>query len=270
MNNTFRVSVITVCWNCADEIENTVRSVLDQTYKNIEFIVIDGGSTDGTLEYLESLSKRIDVLVTESDKGLYDAMNKGVNRASGDYVIFMNAGDKFLSNKVVKDVIEDPEIIEGKPKIISGRVQFEYKGKLLNRFRPSKFGKGSAGLPHQATFIDKQLQEDNPFDIRLKWVADYELWQRLKFKGLFDVFYIPNVIAVFALGGRSNDVKYDTRRLAERLFVDSIYSDDFGVSKWIKAIVKIIFRRIVYRLFGSGLLYWSLYVSRARFFERNA
>lgn len=96
-----RISVITVCYNCADTIRDTVESVLGQRYPHVEYVVIDGASTDGTREILEEYRDRIAVLVSEPDSGIYDAMNKGVLRSTGDYVVMMNSGDTFVDADTV-------------------------------------------------------------------------------------------------------------------------------------------------------------------------
>ena len=97
-----KISVITVCWNCVGEIEKTLTSVVAQTYSNMEYIVVDGASKDGTLEIINKYKNHISVLISEPDSGLYNAMNKGVKAATGQWCIFMNAGDMFASNNVLK------------------------------------------------------------------------------------------------------------------------------------------------------------------------
>ena len=99
-------SVITVVYNGAAVLERTLQSVVSQQYSRLEYLVIDGGSTDGTLELLERYRDRIDVLVSESDRGLYDAMNKGIDRASGDFIWFLNAGDEFTTPDTVARLAE--------------------------------------------------------------------------------------------------------------------------------------------------------------------
>lgn len=103
-----KVSIITVCYNCSAALESTVQSVLSQSYSNKEYIVIDGNSTDNTPEVLQRYSHAIDVCVRESDDGVYDAMNKGLRLASGEWVIFMNAGDTFASDDVLSSIFSKP------------------------------------------------------------------------------------------------------------------------------------------------------------------
>jgi len=235
----------------------TLESIFQQSYENIERIVIDGGSTDGTLEYLESVRNKLSVLISESDKGIYDAMNKGIAAAKGDYLIFINAGDRLINKDVLKNVMTKLTA-ESRPKIISGRVQFEYKGELLNFFRPTKPGKEGLGLPHQATFIDVTLQKENPFDIRFKYVGDYELWRRFQAKGLYEVCYIEDVISVFSIGGMSTAAKNDAKRYLERAYIDYLYSNKFDLKDWMRFFSKVIVRRIMHGILNGKLFFIML------------
>ena len=97
-------SIVTITWNAHKTIEVTLNSVADQTYKNYEYIVIDGASDDGTIDILDKNRHQINILISESDNGLYDAMNKGLNVATGEYVIFLNAGDTFYNNKTLENI----------------------------------------------------------------------------------------------------------------------------------------------------------------------
>ncbi len=99
-----KISVITICFNCKDELERTIRSVLAQDFPGMEFAVIDGGSTDGTKQLLEQYRDQIDIMVSEPDDGIYDAMNKGLRMSSGEWVICMNAGDEFASPDILRRV----------------------------------------------------------------------------------------------------------------------------------------------------------------------
>lgn len=101
-----KVSIITVTYNVEAQLEKTVNSVINQTYKNIEFIIIDGASSDNTIAILKKYNSSIDYWVSESDGGIYDAMNKGLAAATGDYVQFLNAGDYFLNDESLKNIIE--------------------------------------------------------------------------------------------------------------------------------------------------------------------
>ena len=108
MNNP-KISVVTVVYNSAALIENTVKSIINQSYSHIEYIVVDGGSTDGTIDILNRYKKNISTLISEPDRGIYDAMNKGISLASGDFVVFINSGDKFSSPDILEKIFFNPD-----------------------------------------------------------------------------------------------------------------------------------------------------------------
>ena len=126
-----RVTVVTVTFNAEDCIEDTILSVINQSYKNIEYIVVDGLSTDGTLDVVRRYADRIDTWMSEKDLGIYDAMNKAIDIASGDWIVFMNAGDSFYNNDVIKDVFENvPEGAE----LVYGHHAWKHNGKISTSF----------------------------------------------------------------------------------------------------------------------------------------
>ncbi|MCM1110075.1 MAG: glycosyltransferase [Clostridium sp.] len=163
-----KVSVVTVCYNDREGLELTVRNVARQDYPNLEYIVVDGGSTDGSRELLDRYASSITRSVSEPDCGIYDAMNKGVAMASGEFVIFMNAGDRFAADDVVCRVFAQAEARRGD--VVYGDV---IKGGVVKR----------AGEPknchrmffcHQCCFGRRQLLLDTPFDTAHRMSADFK------------------------------------------------------------------------------------------------
>lgn len=146
-----KVSVITVCYNAEAEIERTIKSVLSQTYSNFEYIIVDGNSQDKTMEILSCYRDKIAQVVSEPDKGIYDAMNKGIKMANGDWVIMMNAGDEFASNTVLDEIFQGA---------IPDNVKFIYSDVYVRNGSswavcPMSFDKG--GLNHQCVIYKKDL-----------------------------------------------------------------------------------------------------------------
>ena len=188
-----KISIITVCLNCAAQLEQTINSVLNQNYNNIEYIIVDGVSTDGTLEIAkkyESKHKNIKVY-SSKDKGIYDAMNKGISYASGDYVFFLNAGDTFYSKTVIKDIVKntspDDEVIYGN--VNYGDKITEYPTRL-NLFYLVYLERM---VCHQGLFVKRNILKDNLFDLDYRICADRDLLIRLK-KSHKKFKFIPNVI----------------------------------------------------------------------------
>lgn len=177
------VSILTVVFNGAEFIERTILSIFDQDYENLEFIIIDGGSTDGTVDILKRYEHAIDYWVSEPDKGISDAFNKAVTLAAGDYINFQGAGDYLLSTHVVTEMMEG--VNAQQDMLVCGRIQrvSEYDDKQVlwvapKRYTP-KFNKRSLlfrmSLPHQALFTHKKMFEHyGLFDVDNSFCMDYE------------------------------------------------------------------------------------------------
>lgn len=185
-----KITVVTVCFNAEDVIEKTIESVLNQTYKNLEYIIVDGKSNDKTLEIVERYAKKDNriVYISEEDKGLYDAMNKGINMSSGDYIEFLNAGDFFNSQNVISDVVE--YIGSQKADIYYGDIIYEYPDGKQSKRIYSQFCQTSLYyllgdcINHQAIFASKDCFSKNNFDIsRYRFCADRDWMIRQKKAG---------------------------------------------------------------------------------------
>lgn len=202
--NAIKISVVTVCYNAVESIEETILSVLNQTYHNIEYIVIDGSSTDGTVEIIKKYADRLAYWVSEPDKGIYDAMNKGIAAATGDYINFMNAGDKFYANNSIVDVVDI--ISTDDKKIYYGDTWYktEYKNFIYDTVDYSDL---TYRMPfcHQSVFIETNLHKKHLFDISYRSSGDYELFWRLYHNGV-TFRYIPVIVSIFdATDGISKD-----------------------------------------------------------------
>ncbi|WP_163411164.1 glycosyltransferase family 2 protein [Flavobacterium ajazii] len=172
-----KISIITINYNDIKGLEKTIKSIIHQTQNNYEFIVIDGGSTDGGKELIERYSEKIDFWVSEPDSGVYNAMNKGIKAATGDFIIFMNSGDTFYENTVLEKVnpllVDDFDIYYGdnyKVKQNSKRKK-TYPEKLSFSFFYNSC------INHQSTFIRRQLFFDYfLYNEKFKIVADWEFF----------------------------------------------------------------------------------------------
>lgn len=159
-----KISVVTVCYNAVNDIEETMLSVLNQTYDNIEYIVIDGGSTDGTVDIIKKYSNRLAYWVSEPDKGIYDAMNKGIEVATGDYINFMNAGDYFCDvNTILKLsalINEDTDIIYGDSICLDKNSQtYMVAGVDLNDLNKNPIYR------HNSSFVKKSIYDTINYDV---------------------------------------------------------------------------------------------------------
>lgn len=200
LQNNPRVSVITVCYNAVSVIEETIRSVVSQTYGNLEYIVVDGASTDGTVPLIEKYLDRINVFITEKDRGIYDAMNKGIAASTGEWIIFRNAGDPFVDESVLERVFDHP--ISDDVVILYGdciyRNDWGYCRKKPALVCPGYRG----GMPvlHASAFVRGDIQRKMPFDTSFRSSADYDFMKRCVDNGL-KFRYIDIPVACFELGG---------------------------------------------------------------------
>jgi len=182
-NNYPLITIITVVYNGEKYLEETIKSVINQTYPNVEYIIIDGGSTDGTLDIIKKYEDKIDYWVSEKDEGIYDAMNKGIDVASDNsYLLFLNAGDTFCDNNILKKVTEnlkeDTKIIYGSAKIFNENNSFLTDLKPLN-FTKSNLNRFSTRVVcHQSIFVHKSIICKYNLNYRLKaelnWFYDIE------------------------------------------------------------------------------------------------
>jgi glycosyltransferase involved in cell wall biosynthesis len=198
------LSVITIVYNNARDIERTMLSVLNQTYTGIEYIVVDGASNDGTLEIIKRYETRITKLISEKDKGIYDAMNKGLALATGDYVIFMNSGDEFYANDTVAKVFAtapDADIYYGETEMVNN--ERESLGQRRHQ-APDKFNwrsfKYGMSVSHQAIYIRRRLTE--PYDPRYQLSADID-WIIRAAKKAKKIVKVEGYVAKYLVGGMS-------------------------------------------------------------------
>ena len=198
------LSVITVVYNDVKHMERTMLSVINQTYSRMEYIIIDGGSTDGTRAIIERYSAKVAALISEQDKGIYDAMNKGLALATGDYVIFMNSGDEFYRNVTVEQVFAtstDADIYYGETEMINE------KGESLGRRRhkaPDNFTwhdfKYGMSISHQAIYVRRSLTV--PFNPKYQLSADID-WILSAAKKAKRIVNIHQYVAKYLIGGMS-------------------------------------------------------------------
>ena len=211
-----KISIITVVYNDESGIKRTIDSVASLNYQNTEYIVIDGNSTDNTVDVIRAYSEKICKWISEPDSGIYDAMNKGIGMSTGDWLVFLNAGDEFANKDVISYIIpyiNDYDIIYGSMLRVSGAIQYITRG--ITSEHPDAFDFMHGSLGHQASFINRKVFEKTGY-----YSTEYKLASDAKF--FYDAIvvnsarikYIDKVIAKFALGGASttNQQLYDDER----------------------------------------------------------
>ena len=199
-----KISIITINYNNLEGLKKTVESSKNQTYQDFEYIVIDGGSTDGSAKYLEENKKLFNYYVSEPDKGVYHAMNKGINKASGEYLIFLNSGDHFYNKKVLQKnekYLSEYDIVYFNQYVIGKTKKFikEYPETLSFAY----FLKDN--LPQQATFVRKEIfKVTGLFKEDFKIVADWKFFIDAICKHQVKYFYANEILTVFYQDGLSS------------------------------------------------------------------
>lgn len=204
MAKAIKVSLITVCYNAASLIEDTLQSAVSQTFQDFELVIVDGGSTDQTLEKLQPFKSHIASLISEKDKGIYDAMNKGVKAAKGEYVYFLNAGDSFYNQNVLEEIFTDPNTRDAD--FIYAKVETKNEPTGINYLNGKE-----VNLPmfyshypicHQATFSKRALFDKlGYFDLKYPLVADSEWFIRLFKDQQLSKVFLDRVVAYYDIQG---------------------------------------------------------------------
>ena len=204
------ISVITVVYDGATHLEQTIQSVVGQSYEPIEYIIVDGGSTDGTLDIIRKYEDRIDHWISEPDKGIYDAMNKGLNLASGDLIAFLNSGDWYnpgVLEKVAEEFLRNKNgdlVIAGKWTLIFEDLDLEIHVSPSLKF--------SLGIPisHPAMFVPRNVYEKfGKFDLQYRYGADFDMLVRFYLRGVL-FHFIDTIILNYRTQGASEKYYYDT------------------------------------------------------------
>ncbi|AOM76849.1 glycosyltransferase family 2 protein [Pedobacter steynii] len=217
-----KLSVITIVYNNVKDIERTMLSVLNQTYQNIEYILIDGASTDGTKDIIYKYKSRLAQFISEPDKGIYDAMNKGLSIATGDYVLFMNSGDEIYSPVTVAEVFETAaaaDIYYGETEMFNER--WESLGQRRHH-SPENFDwqsfKYGMSISHQAIYVKRSLAE--PFNLEYKYSSDID-WIIRAAKNASSIVNTHSYVAKYLVGGVSK--KKHLASLKERFRIFTKY-----------------------------------------------
>lgn len=198
------ITIITVNYNDADALEQTIQSVVNQDYRNIEYIIIDGGSIDNSIPIIKKQESHIAKWKSESDTGIYQAMNKGIQLATGEWICFLNSGDVFVDNKSVEKVAEEINLTDEKPDIIYGNILIQNTGGTHRE----KMAKEPCNLHrmffcHQSAFVKTAVLRKYSFDERYKMSADLKFFKQCyQDKYTFKHLNVPLII--YSMSGISN------------------------------------------------------------------
>jgi len=234
------VSVITVVYNNVSIIESTIQSVLAQSSSEYEYIIIDGGSNDGTLDLIRKYEQRLTHFISEPDTGIYNAMNKGVEAANGHYCVFMNSGDVFVDENIIDSFVDvlkrkEDDIVYGDVLTTTGN------GQTALKKAESPGNKHRMYFCHQSVFAATSLLKKYPFDESYKMSADFKFFKQCYNNG-HRFKYVPLPVAIFNLQGMSKVQRL--KGLRENIRV--IMENDHGIEKM----------RLLFRIFPSYSIKW--------------
>lgn len=241
----YKLSIITIAFNCAFDLEATVKSVLNQTFRDFEYIVIDGGSKDGSLEVIKKYESAISKWVSEPDNGIYDAMNKGLKMATGEYVLFMNAGDTFYASDSLSKVSfsqnPDADIFYGEALSVDeeGKELGLRPKKLPHKLNWKHFKRGMV-VCHQSFIVRRTLAP--AYNLHYQLSADVE-WVLRCLKDSNQTVFTGTIISRFLEGGASK--KRHSESLKERFIIMQAY---FGLTTTILSHIRFVFGTVSTKL----------------------
>ena len=226
-----KVSVVTVCYNAVNSIEKTILSVINQKYSNIEYIIIDGNSSDGTLEIVKRYKNSISRWISEPDRGIYDAMNKGLKIATGEWIIFMNSGDSFVNENVISSFPFDKHYLA-----MYGNAYYVTNDGLKNR-------KGQCervvyrDMPntHQTFFVNTEEARTIKFDLQYRFAADYNMIYKMYLKyGIKFLKYVDVDICY-----------YDVRDGLSIMYPNEVFGETIKIRRFGKRKIYDLFKYII-------------------------
>jgi glycosyltransferase involved in cell wall biosynthesis len=243
------VSIITIVYNNIEHIEKTIQSAVNQAYYDKEYIIIDGGSKDGTLDIIKNYEPQIDYWISEPDKGIYDAMNKGLHLAKGDYVVFLNSGDLFFNDEVLSKVFstfdKDVDIFYGETNLMDENgVILGTRTNLTTRKLPSRLTwkdmKWGMVVSHQSIFVKRSIAPD--YNLSYKFSADID-WVIESLKRSKKIVNVNTIVSNYLIGGYS--IKNQKKSWKERF---EIYQHHYGMldTLWVHGVI--ILKNIGYKL----------------------
>ena len=248
-----KVSVVTISYNTVSTLQSTIDSVREQDYPNLEYIIVDGGSTDGTLAIIDKNKSVITTWVSAKDKGIYDAMNKGVKLATGDWIIFMNSGDRFYKSHSISAIFQNLppdgcDLIYGDVAVDYGKfIKVKTAGQLTDLWKEMQFS-------HQSLFCRKVELATHPFNVNQKIAGDYEFIYSSYTRGI-KFSYAQGVTSVVTAGGVSDAKRVEA--IKARWEIVNKYSPSLKVNTYyVFAMLKEVLKNGLKEILPSKLTAW--------------
>jgi len=207
-----KISIITICFNSSNTIEETIKSVINQNYNNIEYIIIDGKSSDETLSIVNKYKPKISKIISEKDNGIYDAMNKGIAQATGDVIGILNSDDVYSNNFIISDIATIFNTNQNLD-LLYGNIQYVKKNNTnlivrewISKMYTKNFFEYGNVPPHPALFVKAYVYKTSGnFDLQFKLAADYDFMLRIFKNYSYNTMYVNKLIVKMRLGGATNN-----------------------------------------------------------------
>lgn len=238
-----KISVITINYNNLSGLKQTISSVLSQTYTDMEYIVIDGGSKDGGAEYIQSIKEKLYYCVSEPDSGIYNAMNKGINVSTGEYVIFMNSGDVFFDKEVLAEIFSCKEYDSD---ILYGSTIYKYGNEgILRKPRTMSVMRKELPFCHQSCFIKGDLMRERLYNERYKIISDYDFFYHMWREGK-SFHEIKKIVSIYDTSGLSANKSNKLKVYKEHCSIQNVpYSKMFFFLMNVYGRLKNLFRCVI-------------------------
>jgi hypothetical protein len=265
--NQPKITVITASYNAENTIEQTISSVVNQNYPNIEYVIVDGGSTDGTVSVIKEYASSYNIQwISEPDQGLYDALNKGVQMATGDYIEIIGADDALVSADIISQVVRE---MNPNTDVFAGQVWYvdedsKKQSPYINASMRNRSTYRGGMSPHAAMFARRELLLRYPFDTSYRIAGDYKFFLQCYYDEKVQIQYSDIMVAFFATSGLSSDVESAWRE-EKRLYSElglSLRSYNSADSSWLARMMKYLL--IVTRLFVPIRRIWRFFNIRLR------
>lgn len=224
-----KISIITINYNDATGLKKTIESVLNQSFEDFEYIVIDGGSTDGSLEIIKENTAHFKYWISEPDKGIYNAMNKGILASSGEYLLFLNSGDWFCNNESLGLLANNA----GNFDIVFGNTLFFYSEDLITENKlpdviTFNYLAYDNAIPHQATLIKKEfIVKKGMYDENLKIASDWKFFILAFFKWNASYIHVPHFICYYDFGGISSTNRVLADKEEKKILEEEFYNFNY-------------------------------------------
>jgi glycosyltransferase involved in cell wall biosynthesis len=263
-----KISIITVSYNAEAYIRQTIESVIHQTYTEIEYIIIDGKSKDETLDIINEYQSNIDLVISEKDRSIYDAYNKGAKLASGDYILYLNADDYLLNNNVIQQMVSRVKQLDSMPKLVAAQSTVIIESRLIQNWKiPSSkkwCDRYDPMLP--SLFIHRDIYKKVFFNNECKLGGDSDFYLKLRSMGLFNFYFIPMSLTGFRMGGIStNTIDIKSYVLEREMFMykqtGRIYMRRMFFN-YIKGLLKVTAMRLLGENRYYKIILYSLYIFR--------